>query len=245
MRRLPLALVLATAGVLATPAAAADSTVKISNFSFSPSSVSVHVGEKVTWNWAGPDTNHSVTSDSGQSDQFDSAPGNSSPSDGPPGETFSHTFSQVGTFTYHCKVHSFMHGKVNVAAAGAPLSDTAPPKTKLKFAAAALSSVAHSGKVKVKVTVNEAATERLTLRRAGHRVARKTVKFSGAGSKNVTLKLGRKARKALAGLSKAKLTLSAKGTDKSGNSKSVKKSVTLRKGRRSSAAPAPAPAPNY
>ena len=38
--------------------------------------------------------------------------------------TFKHTFSAVGTFAYHCTIHSYMTAKVVVLAAGAALPAT-------------------------------------------------------------------------------------------------------------------------
>src|ERR1700704_2678472 len=112
MRRLLLPAVLAL-GVVAAPAQAAD--VKIQNFSFMPASITIGQGDSVTWTWAGPDTNHSVTSDSHQADSWDSDPGRTPSSlDHPPGSTFSHTFNTPGTFTYHCKIHAYMTGRVKV-----------------------------------------------------------------------------------------------------------------------------------
>src|SRR5213080_27318 len=123
MRRFVLAVVIAL-GASATPALGAD--VKIQNFSFMPSSITIGQGDSVTWTWAGPDTNHSVTSNPNQVDSWDSDPGRTPSSlDHPPGSTFSHTFNTPGTFTYFCKVHSFMTGKVIVNGPGGP--DTTPP----------------------------------------------------------------------------------------------------------------------
>src|SRR3954464_11013253 len=111
-------------GVAAAPAQAAD--VSISNFSFMPSSITISQGDTVKWTWAGPDTNHSVTSKAGQADSFDSDPGKPRPRPAPPpGSPFSHTFNPPGTFSYICKVHSFMAGKVVVN--GPPGSDTTAP----------------------------------------------------------------------------------------------------------------------
>src|SRR3954453_24066332 len=97
----------------AAPAQAADVTIQ--NFAFSPTPVTIAQGDTVTWHWAGPDTNHSVTSDANQADSFDSDPIRPPLSaDHPPGDTFDHVFNTPGTFTYFCKVHSSMHGKVVV-----------------------------------------------------------------------------------------------------------------------------------
>jgi plastocyanin len=86
--------------------------------SFSPARVDVIAGDTVVWTWAGPVTNHSVTSDPGQSERFDSDP-NRTPSHST-GDTYLHTFTDTGTFSYHCKVHAGMRGQVVV-------SDPYPP----------------------------------------------------------------------------------------------------------------------
>jgi plastocyanin len=114
-------------GVTAAPASAAD--VTISNFQFNPTPITIAQGDTVTWHWAGPDTNHSVTADSMQADSWDSDPLKApSPADHPPGSTFGHKFDTAGTFTYFCKVHSSMHGKVIVnAPGGGPPPDTTAP----------------------------------------------------------------------------------------------------------------------
>jgi plastocyanin len=114
-------------GALAAPAHAAD--VSIKNFAFNPSAITVSQGDTVKWTWAGPDTNHSVTADSGQADSWDSDPtGTAFTINHTTGDTFSHTFNSAGTFTYHCKVHSYMTGKVTVILPGsAPPPDTTPP----------------------------------------------------------------------------------------------------------------------
>ena len=100
---------------VAGPALGADQDVRISAFAFSPARVNVDPGETVTWRWAGPDTNHSVTARSGQEESFDSDPGRfPSSADHPPGDSFAHTFSRPGTFRYFCKVHPSMEGSVVV-----------------------------------------------------------------------------------------------------------------------------------
>ena len=110
----------AALAVLAGPALSADQTVSIANNRYTPSEVTINQNEKVTWRFDGPDTNHSVTSDPpGQAESFDSDPGrNPSSADHPPGSTFSHTFTRTGSFTYYCKVHPNMRGRVNVTAPG-------------------------------------------------------------------------------------------------------------------------------
>ncbi len=80
-----------------------STNVSISNFSFDPASVTIKVGQSVTW------TNkdsaaHTVASDAGDWTSQDIAQN----------QTFSHTFDQAGTFTYHCSIHPNMKGTIVV-----------------------------------------------------------------------------------------------------------------------------------
>jgi plastocyanin len=86
-------------------------------YHFRPVTAFVNVGGTVSWT-NGSDAPHTVTSDSGT--ELGSATVNA-------GKTFSHTFAATGTFPYHCKIHTYMVGKIVVLAAGvtAPPTDTA------------------------------------------------------------------------------------------------------------------------
>jgi plastocyanin len=86
--------------------AAADTGVTISDFEYSPASVTVNVGDTVTWTNDGP-TPHSATADDGS---FDTGIFNA-------GQSRSHTFDQAGTFAYFCTPHPNMRATVNVRAA--------------------------------------------------------------------------------------------------------------------------------
>jgi plastocyanin len=111
---------------VAFPAAAADSTVGIANFQFTPATVTVDQGETVTWNWVGPGISHTVVSDPGQADSFNSDPnGTFGP---PPSGTYSHRFLTPGTFTYFCSLHTFMKGKVVVNAVQAQSQPAVTPQ---------------------------------------------------------------------------------------------------------------------
>ncbi len=86
---------------------ASPSSVVMHDMSFSPASITVKKGATVTWTNQ-DDVHHDVASDAG------------SPAGGPSGaligkgEQISFTFNTVGTFTYHCTPHPFMHGTVIV-----------------------------------------------------------------------------------------------------------------------------------
>jgi LPXTG-motif cell wall-anchored protein len=87
--------------------AAAPGSVTIKDFSFAPKSITVSVGETVTWTNQGP-APHSATADDGS---FDT--GNF-----PRGQSRSHKFTRAGTFSYYCKPHPFMKATVRVTSAG-------------------------------------------------------------------------------------------------------------------------------
>jgi plastocyanin len=221
MRRLLLAAVLAL-GVLAAPAHAAN--VKISNFSFMPASITIGQGESVTWTWAGPDTNHSVTSGANQADSWDSDPGKTPSSiDHLPGSTFSHTFNTPGTFTYLCKVHSFMTGKVVVKAPGGP--DTTAP---------ALSKVSTTAGRKCKKGAKKCKGRPTTLRFKLSEAATVKVKVPKHKAANVT-RVGKAGLNTInfstSMLPPGKWTLNVTATDAAGNTSPVKPvKVTVKNG---------------
>jgi plastocyanin len=83
---------------------------------YSPSIVTILVGGTVTWMHEDGSTAHTVTADDGS---FDSSPTCANPLPIQQdcltqGETFTHTFSTVGEFSYHCKIHGSMTGTVRV-----------------------------------------------------------------------------------------------------------------------------------
>ncbi len=77
--------------------------VKIDNFSFTPQTLTVHPGTKVTW-VNKDDVPHTVTS---TDKKFKSRVLDTD-------ERFSFTFSAAGTYNYFCSVHPHMTGKIIV-----------------------------------------------------------------------------------------------------------------------------------
>jgi amicyanin len=87
------------------PATSGGREVKVimTNRSYDPETVTIKVGDTVTWvNEDAPQ--HDVVADNGEfkSDLFDK------------GQTFSFTFTQAGTYPYHCSIHPGMTGTVIV-----------------------------------------------------------------------------------------------------------------------------------
>ena len=99
----------------ATAHAANDTSVTISDFQFTPATITIHVGDTVTWTNHGPSA-HTATANNGSFNTGVLQKGHSA----------SHTFTTAGTFTYICQIHPFMHGTVVVLA---NTTSTTTPKT--------------------------------------------------------------------------------------------------------------------
>jgi amicyanin len=95
----------ATSSASASPDQSAT-TVTITSSSFAPASITVKKGTTVTWK--NEDSfDHDVTADIAS---------NNAPASNAFGlnQTYSFTFQQAGTYSYHCSIHPFMKGTVIV-----------------------------------------------------------------------------------------------------------------------------------
>lgn len=112
----PTVLVLALVG----PVAAADQTVTIEGLQFQPATVTVQVGDTVTWS-NDDGVAHTATADGGSFDTGSISGGSSA----------SQTFDTAGSFPYHCEVHPSMTGTVvvQVAAGGGGAGGATQPPT--------------------------------------------------------------------------------------------------------------------
>ncbi len=81
--------------------ASASASVTIGDFFFSPASVTVAVGDSVTWRNTG-DAPHNATGDGISTGTLNK------------GQSASHTFNSAGTFSYICTIHPQMKGTVRV-----------------------------------------------------------------------------------------------------------------------------------
>jgi amicyanin len=105
------------AGTTASPArAGAAHVIEIVDFAFSPPSLTISVGDTVTWTNADPVV-HTATSTSGAFDSGDLAQG----------ESYSLTFTAPGTYDYLCTPHPAMTGTIVVEAAAPTAAPTAAP----------------------------------------------------------------------------------------------------------------------
>jgi plastocyanin len=94
-----------SAPALPAPAAGTNA-ITIKNFAFSPATLTVKTGTTVTW--TNDDSSpHRVVSDDGAPVAF------TSPSLAT-GASYPFTFSQAGTYAYHCSIHPSMKGTIVV-----------------------------------------------------------------------------------------------------------------------------------
>jgi plastocyanin len=91
------------ASAAASAPAAGAAAVAIKDFAFNPQTIQAKVGETITWTNQ-DSTAHTVTLDDKSVDS-----GNVAPS-----ATYSHAFTQAGTFPYHCSIHTQMTGTITV-----------------------------------------------------------------------------------------------------------------------------------
>jgi plastocyanin len=85
---------------------ASSTSVAMEDFLFSPASVTIHVGDIVTWHNSGKQP-HTATADDGSFDTGTVVAGQSA----------SHEFTRAGTFSYICTIHPNMKGTIRVLSA--------------------------------------------------------------------------------------------------------------------------------
>ena len=81
-----------------------DYEIEIEDFAFAPTTLTIKKGDSVMWKNR-DSVSHTVTSDSGE--EINSQSLNID-------QTYSHTFSNPGTYTYHCTPHPRMKGTIIV-----------------------------------------------------------------------------------------------------------------------------------
>ena len=124
--------------------AQATRTEYIQDFYFSPAPITVEPGTTVTWVNQGQ-APHTVTHTGGA---FDSGTLQ-------PGESYSYTFNQAGTYAYYCQIHPDMTGTIVVSGGGAayfagsatasPTATASPAATASPTATASASALAATG----------------------------------------------------------------------------------------------------
>jgi plastocyanin len=96
----------ATVAPTNTTTGSSDNVVNVSNFQFSPSTLTVKAGTTVTFKGVSGD--HTVTNDAGSAMTFDQSIS--------AGSSITITFANPGTYKYHCSIHASMHGTIVVTA---------------------------------------------------------------------------------------------------------------------------------
>jgi plastocyanin len=97
-------------------ALAATRSVEIADFAFSPASITINVGDRVTWTNSDA-VDHTATASNGSFDTGNIGQG----------ESASVRFTQAGTYRYICTPHPSMTGTIRVRAASGGGGPTTPP----------------------------------------------------------------------------------------------------------------------
>ncbi len=116
---------------LAVPAEAVPKTVTVTEFAFTPASLTQALGQNVVWNY--PATNfatHTSTDNTGLG-LWDSGFRS-------PGTSFTFTTDASGTFAYHCAIHLSMLATLKVTDKVTPATGTTATVFKVSWATAAL-----------------------------------------------------------------------------------------------------------
>ncbi len=209
-RSLALSLAAACLLALAAPAVALPATVNVLDNDYGPRDVRVVPGETVTWNFTTAFQDHTVTSDPGQAESFNSG----QPQTG--GSPYSHTFNALGRFVYRCTVHPDMAGAVTVA----PPDTTAPALTRLRASPSRFCVPGRGCRragTRFRFRLSEASRVRgsiATVRRPGRRLRRLSVRLR-SGDRSIRFR-GR-------GLRPGRYIARLQATDGAGNRGAVKR----------------------
>jgi plastocyanin len=115
--------------------AARDPAVGIADFHFTPATLTIHVGDTITWTNSGP-SGHTATARDGSFNTGQLSHGHSA----------SHTFTTAGTYAYFCSIHPFMQGTVTVlAATTSPAPGAASPNSSNSTTPAPTATAATAG----------------------------------------------------------------------------------------------------
>jgi len=153
-----------------------------------------------------------------------------------------------GDYAFICSIHPNMTGTLHVTTSGTPVprpssgggggggsgtgsgsSSTGHLTVKLKLLDTRLSVVRKRRALRTRITVDTAATVKLTARAKRTALGSATVKFTKAGAQAISLKLTSAGRRAVRRGSRLAISLTVRATDTSGHAASAKASATLRR----------------
>jgi plastocyanin len=147
----------------------------------------------------------------------------------------------TGDYDFVCSIHPQMTGTLHVSSAGTPVprpssggspgsgADTTRPALGLRVLDSRLSSVRRARLLRVRVSVDEPATVRLTARAGRTALGAATVKLGAAGARRVSLKLTAAGARLARRSTHLVVSLSARAADAAGNAATARASRTLRR----------------
>jgi plastocyanin len=156
--------------------------IDIGGHAFAPKDAQIYQSDSVVFTWKGPDTNHSATGA-----EFDTDAGKPAAEVlHAPGDTYAVTFSKIGTFTYHCKVHPDMTGTITVQPLPGAPTPAAPVLTKVSAKPTTFTT-----RTTLRLTLDSPASVRAILKRGSKTL--KEIDFLGhPGANSKRLSFGKK-----------------------------------------------------
>jgi plastocyanin len=94
-------------GTSSPPTTLGPNSIIMRNIAYVPTTLTVKVGDQVTWVWKDGSIPHNVDGASDLSDFSSGGPKTSG--------TYSYTFKKAGSYAFHCDVHPAMTGTVTVS----------------------------------------------------------------------------------------------------------------------------------
>lgn len=233
MRRIALAVLLVSL-LLPTALASADQQITASfNKKYDNPNVTMAQGERLTFR-NNDFVRHDVTSE--VAGQFSSALIDTNETAAVEGSQYLTT----GTYRYVCSIHAEMTGVLTVSSEGTPVprpgsggpapapapTDTTPPTLALRAPATKASAVRKSGKLKVLVSSDEAASMKLRASSGSALAGLLSAELVAAAGQPFTVRISSGVRRKLSRGSKLRLTVTAR--DAAGNPGSATLTVKLR-----------------
>jgi hypothetical protein len=227
-RRAPLCLALAAAAVLAptAPAAAVERIDGAFLSEYSSTNYVIDQGELVMFGNRDKFLSHGLQSDAaGLFSASVIAKGQTRLLRGAP-------YLTAGAYTFHCPIHPPMTSRLTVTAAGSPLPpDATRPGAAVKIKTGALGKLVRRKRLKLAVTVSEAADVSIAAGAAGVSIGRAERTYVAAAGRTINLTLGGAAARSIAARAarkgqvaiRVKVTL----TDAAGNAAVVKRARRL------------------